>query len=76
MHCREIRIYKAKHVRSGVALRQELFIIQKQEHPPMVPPPVNFPTPVYSNMRAMMKRHEVLEVVWILYLSRPVPNIF
>lgn len=76
MHSGEVAIDIMEHVWPRVLIGQEFFVVEEEQHPPVVASAIDCPASIDGDMRAVMERHEVFIVGRIFGFPRPIPNIF
>ncbi len=76
MDSSEVAIHHSYQVRSGVLVREVFFIVEEQEHPPMIASSVNFASALDFDVSAAPERQEILVIGGNSFLARPVFHIF
>lgn len=72
----KVAVNESYEVWTRVALREKLFVVEEEQHPPMVASSIYLPSPMQRDMRTAPEGEEVFEVGGYIMLPRPVPYIF
>lgn len=71
----EIAVDHVNQVRTRILIWQIFFIIEKQQHPPMVTPPVNLASSSDLDVLAIVKGYKIFVISWLLDLSWPLHHV-
>ena len=75
MHGCEVTVDVVEQMWPGIFIRQVLFIIEEEQHPPVISSSIHLSTTIHSDMSAVPERNKVFVIRRYLGLSRPMPNI-